>query len=113
MSRSGKRDRAGGARRKERIDARLGRFNSDGTISVAENGRQIVVASGIPTETVRLALSGKGKRWHGEVIAVLEPAPERAIPRCPVVDSCGGCEWQHLNHDGQLKHKAAIVRRLL
>ncbi|HEX7104321.1 MAG TPA: rRNA adenine N-6-methyltransferase family protein [Nitrolancea sp.] len=113
MGRSGKRDRAGGARRKERVDIQLGRFKSDGTIDVQTGGRQITVANGIPTETVRLGLSGSGKYWRGEVIAVLNPAPERATPACPVVDSCGGCEWQHLNHDGQLKHKAAIVRRLL
>ncbi|HET7034674.1 MAG TPA: 23S rRNA (uracil(1939)-C(5))-methyltransferase RlmD [Thermomicrobiaceae bacterium] len=91
----------------------LGRFKSDGTIDVQSGGRQITVASGIPTETVRLGLSGSGKHWRGEVIAVLDAAPERTTPACPVVDSCGGCEWQHLNHEGQLKHKAAIVRRLL
>lgn len=113
MARNGKRDRANGARRKERVDVQLPRFQSDGTIDVQTGGRQITVASGIPTETVRLALSGSGKHWRGEVIAVLDAAPERATPACPVVDSCGGCEWQHLNHDGQLKHKAAIVRRLL
>jgi 23S rRNA (uracil1939-C5)-methyltransferase len=112
MSRSGKRDRAG-KQRKERVDVQLGRFNSDGTITTQAGGRPVVVASGIPTETVRLALSGSGKHWRGEVIAVLDAAPERTTPACPVVDTCGGCEWQHLNHDGQLKHKAAIVRRLL
>jgi 23S rRNA (uracil1939-C5)-methyltransferase len=112
MGRSGKRDKAG-TQRKERVDVQLGRFNSDGTITAQAGGRPVTVASGIPTETVRLALSGSGKRWRGEVIAVLDPALERATPTCPVVDVCGGCEWQHLNHDGQLKHKAAIVRRLL
>jgi len=112
MGRNGKRDRAG-KQRKERVDVQLGRFNSDGTITAQTLFRSVTVTSGIPTETVRLALSGSGKRWRGEVIAVLDPAPERAMPSCPVVDSCGGCEWQHLNHDGQLKHKAAIVRRLL
>ena len=76
-------------------------------------GRSVAVAAGIPTETVRLALSGSGKHWRGDVIAVLDRAAERETPRCPVVETCGGCEWQHLNHEGQLKHKAAIVRRLM
>lgn len=113
MGRTGKRDLAGGTHRKERVDVQFGRFNSDGTITAQTAGRSVTVASGIPTETVRLALSGSGKRWRGDVIAVLDPAPERTAPVCPVVDTCGGCEWQHLTHDGQLKHKAAIVRRLL
>ncbi len=113
MGRNGKRDRGGSTRRHERIDTQLPRFNSDGTITVQSSGRAVLVESGIPTETVRLSLSGSGKRWRGEVVAVLDPANERATPRCPVVEECGGCEWQHLNHEGQLKHKAAIVRRLL
>ncbi|HEX3723181.1 MAG TPA: hypothetical protein VHV31_10340, partial [Nitrolancea sp.] len=113
MSRGGKRDLGGASRRKERVDAQLNRFNSDGTITVQSGGRAITVSSGIPTETVRLALNGNGKRWRGDVLAVLDAAPERVTPTCPVVDSCGGCEWQHLNAEGQLKHKAAIVRRLL
>lgn len=113
MSRGGKRDLGGASRRKERVDVQLSRFHSDGTITVQAGGRAITVSSGIPTETVRLALSGSGKRWRGEVLAVLDAAPERVTPVCPVVETCGGCEWQHLNAEGQLKHKAAIVRRLL
>ncbi len=113
MGRRGKRDRGGASRRNERLDVQLPRFNSDGTITVNAGGRSIVVESGIPTETVRLSLSGSGKHWRGDVVAVLDPAEERVAPRCPVVDQCGGCEWQHLNHAGQLKQKAAIVRRLL
>ncbi len=113
MGRSGKRDRGGTARRLERVDVQLPRFNSDGTINVQTSGRSVTVASGIPTEMVRLALSGSGKHWRGDVVAVLDRATERETPRCPVIETCGGCEWQHLNHEGQLKHKAAIVRRLL
>ncbi len=113
MGQSGKRDRGGTARRRERVDVQLTRFNSDGTITVQAGGRSIVVESGIPTEVARLSLSGSGKRWRGDVVALLEAAPERVTPRCPVVAACGGCEWQHLSHEGQLKHKAAIVRRLL
>jgi 23S rRNA (uracil1939-C5)-methyltransferase len=113
MTRGGKRDLGGASRRRERVDAQLGKFNSDGTITVQTGGRAVIVSAGIPTETARLALSGSGKHWRGEVIAVLDAATERTTPACPVVAICGGCEWQHLNTEGQLKHKAAIVRRLL
>lgn len=105
----------GGAKRAERIDLQLGKFAADGTIPVEVAGRRIAVEGGIPTETARVALHGHphGSHWRGEVVAVLDAAPERTAPRCPVVERCGGCEWQHLDHAGQLKHKAAIVRRLL
>ncbi|HUY99498.1 MAG TPA: 23S rRNA (uracil(1939)-C(5))-methyltransferase RlmD [Thermomicrobiaceae bacterium] len=112
MGRGGHRG-ASGAGRAERIDLQLGRFASDGSIVAELAGRRVAVEGGIPTETARVALHGAGSRWRGDVVAVLDPAPERVAPRCPVVDRCGGCEWQHLDHAGQLKHKAAIVRRLL
>lgn len=101
------------SRGSERIDAQLGRFQSDGSIEVVSNGRRISVEGGIPTEMARLAVVGHGKHWRGEVISLIDPAAERTTPRCPVVDICGGCEWQHLDQAGQLKHKAAIARRLL
>ena len=97
----------------ERVDTQLGRFAADGGIDVELGGRRARVEGGIPTETVRLALTGRRDRPQASVISVLQAAPERATPRCPVVEVCGGCEWQHLTQDGQLKHKAAIVRRLL
>lgn len=97
----------------ERADARLGRFDPDGTIPLEVTGRRTSVEGGIPNETVRLALTGRRDRPRAEVISVLDPSPERVTPRCRVVDECGGCEWQHLSQPGQLLHKAAIVRRLL
>jgi 23S rRNA (uracil1939-C5)-methyltransferase len=99
----------------ERVDARLGRYAADGAIPLEVTGRKVLVEGGIPNETVRLALipTGRKDRPRAEVISVLDPSPERVIPRCKVVDVCGGCEWQHLSQSGQLLHKAAIVRRLL
>lgn len=97
----------------ERVEARLGRFAPDGTIQLEVTGRRTQVEGGIPNETVRLALTGRRDRPRAEVISVLDPSPERVTPRCRVIDVCGGCEWQHLSHAGQLTNKAAIVRRLL
>ncbi|HYI15159.1 MAG TPA: 23S rRNA (uracil(1939)-C(5))-methyltransferase RlmD [Thermomicrobiales bacterium] len=99
----------------ERVDARLGRFAADGAIPLEVTGRKVLVEGGIPNETVRLALvaTGRKDRPRAEVISVLDPSPERVTPRCKVIDICGGCEWQHLSQNGQLLHKAAIVRRLL
>jgi 23S rRNA (uracil1939-C5)-methyltransferase len=97
----------------ERVDARLGRYSADGTIGIEVTGRRTTVEGGIPNETVRLSLTGRRDRPRAEVISILDASPERVTPRCKVVDVCGGCEWQHLSHSGQLIHKAAIVRRLL
>lgn len=113
MGRAGQKTATGSGRKSERADVQLGKFAADGSIPVTVAGRKVVVEAGIPTETVRLGITGRGAHWRGDVVAVLDPAPERTEPRCPVVTTCGGCEWQHLDQAGQLKHKAAIVRRLL
>ncbi|RIK39677.1 MAG: hypothetical protein DCC58_14960, partial [Chloroflexi bacterium] len=114
MARRGAPQRAGTkSNTAERVDVRLGRYDSDGSIPVEITGRRARVEGGIPNETVRLALHGRRDRPTAEVVSILEPSPERVVPRCPVVATCGGCEWQHLSSAGQLTHKAAIVRRLL
>lgn len=97
----------------ERVDVQLGRFGADGTIMVEINGRRVPVEGGITGEVVRLTLTGRRDRPHATVQTVLQPAPDRVTPRCRVIDICGGCEWQHINHADQLRWKATIVRRLL
>lgn len=47
----------------------------------------------------------RATRFH-----LLEAGPDRAEPPCPVVDTCGGCDWMRLSDEAQRRHKAAIVR---
>ena len=41
---------------------------------------------------------------------ILDPSPDRVVPRCRFYDHCGGCSLQHLSYRAQLRHKE---RRLL
>ena len=45
----------------------------------------------------------------GEATRVLAPSPLRQAPPCPYVGACGGCSWQHLRYDAQLKAKQQSV----
>jgi 23S rRNA (uracil1939-C5)-methyltransferase len=44
------------------------------------------------------------------VVAVIEAAPERVTPGCPVFGECGGCQLQHLAYTSQLAWKSERVR---
>ncbi len=44
---------------------------------------------------------------------VLAPSPERIEPGCPYFQRCGGCHYQHINYDAQLRYKAEILRETL
>jgi 23S rRNA (uracil1939-C5)-methyltransferase len=55
----------------------------------------------LPGERVRLG--GAGDRR--ELLAVLEPSPDRVEPPCPHFGTCGGCALQHWAHEPYLAWK--------
>lgn len=77
----------------------------------------------IPGERVRVRLpvrdSGAGPlRAHLE--EVVEPSPHRVTPTCPHFGhaarggaACGGCAWQHIAYDEQLRLKTAVVEAVV
>ncbi len=75
------------------------------------DGRAVFVPYAVPGEVVRVRLTEVRPRFaRGEVLSIVEPAPDRIAPRCPHFAHCGGCHYQHLNYTAQLTAKTAIVR---
>ena len=82
------------------------------------DGQVVFVRLGIPGERVRAritALGSGGRFAYGEVDHVLEPSPDRVVPRClhAVPGGCGGCDWQQATIARQRSMKAEIVREQL
>jgi len=50
---------------------------------------------------------------RGSLQQVLDPAPERVVPRCEYFGNCGGCHYQHAGYSFQLQQKATILRETL
>jgi 23S rRNA (uracil1939-C5)-methyltransferase len=46
-------------------------------------------------------------------LRILEPSPERIAPYCGYFGRCGGCQYQHLPPEAQLKAKTEILRETL
>ena len=75
-------------------------------------GRVIFVPYALPGETVRVEITeDKGRFAFARLAEVLEPSPDRIAPPCPYFGptGCGGCQWQHVDYQAQLRLKAEIV----
>ena len=74
-------------------------------------GRAVFVPFALPGETVRARIVDE-KRGHvrAELVEVLEASPERITPKCRHFGECGGCHYQDLSYENQLKAKTEILR---
>ena len=64
----------------------------------------------IPGDVVDLRVVKKKKKYlEGKVVKFHEYSADRITPRCIHFGVCGGCKWQHLPYDLQLKYKEKQV----
>lgn len=74
-------------------------------------GRVVFANGGLPGERVRVRIQQRKPDFaHGQVTAVLTPAPERVVPRLPGADHMS---WQHIAYPAQLRFKQAILSEQL
>jgi 23S rRNA (uracil1939-C5)-methyltransferase len=76
-----------------------------------DDGRAVFVPFGLPGERVRVRLTEEKRNFaRGEIVELLEASPQRIVPRCKHFGVCGGCHYQHLTYEEQLKAKTEILR---
>lgn len=68
----------------------------------------------ITGERVEVELTEVKKRFaRGKLLRVAEASPERAQPKCQYFGDCGGCQYQHIAYDAQVRMKQKQVADLL
>ncbi len=77
-------------------------------------GWVVFVPHTLPGEKV-LARIFRNDKSHSQadLIKVLQPSPDRLEPKCSLFGKCGGCQYQHLSYEKQLKWKTRQVEELL
>lgn len=76
-----------------------------------EDGRAVFVPFGLPGERVRVRLVEEKRGFaRAELVEILEASPQRIKPRCIHFGLCGGCHYQNLPYEEQLKVKKEILR---
>ena len=73
------------------------------------DGKAVFVPFVLPEENVRIKIREEKKRYaHGELIDIIKENETRISPRCKHFGQCGGCHYQHIPYDQQLKYKREI-----
>ena len=90
-------------------------FPNKGFVFVPEENKYVVVKNGIPGQKVRFMVN-KFKRGQaeGRLMEVLESSPlETRKPVCSIFPECGGCMYQTMAYEEQLKMKSAQIKEIL
>lgn len=77
-------------------------------------GATVFVPFVLPAERAAIAPAEQKKKFiRARLERVLDASPERIAPRCQHFGVCGGCDYQHIPYDSQLKYKSDILRETL
>ena len=93
----------------ERVD-----FPSKGKVVIDGEEKYVEVKNAIAGQKVRIAVNKirKGKA-EGRILEVLEKAPNEVEPSCPHFGQCGGCSYQNLAYEEQLKLKEVQIKKMM
>jgi 23S rRNA (uracil1939-C5)-methyltransferase len=74
----------------------------------------VFVPGALPKEEVSVEITKVAPRFlEGQLVKIIKPAAERVIPPCPVYETCGGCQLQHLAYPSQLEYKRDLLKQAL
>ena len=94
----------------ERVD-----FPNKGIVFIPEEEQYVIVKNGIPGQKIRFMIN-KFKRGNaeGRLLEVLEKSPlETREPVCSIFPACGGCMYQTMPYEEQVKMKEGQIRRIM
>lgn len=75
------------------------------------NDMVVFVPMTLPGDVVNVQICNKRRRFmEGYVIDFIKESPLKIEPFCEHFGACGGCKWQNLPYDEQLKYKEQQVK---
>lgn len=88
-------------------------FPNKGKVRLEEGA--VTVKNAIPGQKIEFMINKKRSgRLEGRLLKVLEKSPlETREPVCSIFPACGGCMYQTMSYEKQLKMKEDQIRRLL
>lgn len=76
------------------------------SVGRTEEGKTILIKEAIPGDIVDVQVTKKKSSYlEGKAIAIHQKSPYRVEAACEHFGVCGGCKWQDMSYDAQLKFK--------
>ncbi len=75
-----------------------------------ENRLAVFIPYGAPGDVADIQIDRRKRSFaEGHIVELKKTSPERCEPRCSHFGHCGGCRWQHLPYNAQLRFKQQQV----
>jgi 23S rRNA (uracil1939-C5)-methyltransferase len=87
-----------------------------GGVSIGRHNRKVVMVRGavLPGEQVEAVIEkDRDDYFEASLVRVLKASSERIIPFCEYFGICGGCAYQHMPHDLQVRLKESVLKDCL
>ena len=86
----------------------------EGAAIAKVDGYTIFVDGACPEDKLKIKLQKANKNYAtAQILEILEPSQYRVKPFCPLHNACGGCGWQFIDYEYQLKQKQNIVKETI
>ena len=87
-------------------------FGGKGLVRI--NGMAVFVDQAVPGDTALIRINRKKKNYaEARVVELIEASSDRIKPPCVYSGFCGGCKWQFLEYEIQLRYKREHVHESL
>ena len=74
------------------------------------DGKVVFVDGGVPGDLLNVKVVEEKRSFSRAVIEeIIESSQDRTEPECKYFESCGGCNWQDINYQAQLREKELII----
>ncbi len=83
------------------------------SICKTSDGKVVIVKNGVPGDIIDVDTYKKRKKFLlGNIIKYHKFSEKRIEPKCKHFGICGGCKWQNIRYDSQVKFKENKIKHL-
>jgi 23S rRNA (uracil1939-C5)-methyltransferase len=101
-------------RRGDRLELEVTGLAFGGAALAKVDGFVVFVENALPGDRVAATVYRRKRQYaEARAEAILRPSPARVAPRCEHVPICGGCRFQDLDYEEQIRHKERQVGECL